>query len=116
MWHVFFCCACSEGNATSASCLQCTCTGKSHQQPEQSTALQVLLVHGLVGLQTHRATHKPISQAPPWDEFQIIEESWAGVRVELERMLATAVEYASRWPDADTTYSPSQLSHMACST
>lgn len=70
---------------------------------------EVLLRRGLTGLKGHQLALLTIPVPPPWDGFQALEESWSGMRGELEQMLVVAEQLPSKVPAARPPFTLSQL-------
>jgi hypothetical protein len=74
--------------------------------------LQVLLQYGIVGLKSHRLAHEVVPSVPPWDEFQVIEESWSGMRCEIEKMMVVSEQLPTKVPLARPPFTVVQLRRM----
>ncbi|KAG2435063.1 hypothetical protein HYH02_012060 [Chlamydomonas schloesseri] len=51
---------------------------------------RVVLESGFVGIATHVSRHEPIRALPPYDEFELLEESWRLMRVAVEQQVAVS--------------------------
>ncbi|GLC48337.1 hypothetical protein PLESTB_000085100 [Pleodorina starrii] len=49
---------------------------------------RAVLNSGFVGISTHVTRHEPIRSLPPYDEFELLEESWRLMRVAVEQQVA----------------------------
>ncbi len=47
---------------------------------------------GFVGISTHVSRHEAMKTLPPYDEFELLEESWRLVRVAMEHQVAVLKE------------------------
>ncbi|GFR49058.1 hypothetical protein Agub_g11084 [Astrephomene gubernaculifera] len=49
---------------------------------------RAVLNSGFVGISTHVTRHEPMRSLPPYDEFELLEESWRLMRVAVEQQVA----------------------------
>ncbi|EFJ47416.1 hypothetical protein VOLCADRAFT_105140 [Volvox carteri f. nagariensis] len=49
---------------------------------------RAVLNSGFVGISTHVTRHEPMRALPPYDEFELLEESWRLMRVAVEQQVA----------------------------
>ncbi|GLI59921.1 hypothetical protein VaNZ11_001968 [Volvox africanus] len=49
---------------------------------------RAILNSGFVGISTHVTRHEPMRSIPPYDEFELLEESWRLMRVAVEHQVA----------------------------
>jgi hypothetical protein len=73
---------------------------------------EVLLWHGVVGLRTHRLPPEKIEHQLPWDEFKVMEESWSGMRCEIEQMLVISEQLPTKAPQVHPPHTPAQLKRL----
>ena len=74
--------------------------------------MQVIARHGVAGLRTHRLCPEAPAHELPWDELRVLEESWSGMRPEIEQMLLVSEQLPVKAPRARATHGLQQLKQM----
>eukprot|EP00198_Chlamydomonas_reinhardtii_P012520 XP_001701857.1 flagellar associated protein [Chlamydomonas reinhardtii] len=57
---------------------------------------RVVLESGFVGISTHVSRHEPMRALPPYDEFELLEESWRLMRVAVEQQVAVGKSHPEK--------------------
>ncbi|KAG2426002.1 hypothetical protein HXX76_013373 [Chlamydomonas incerta] len=57
---------------------------------------RVVLESGFVGISTHVSRHEPMRALPPYDEFELLEESWRLMRVAVEQQVAVSKSHPEK--------------------
>jgi hypothetical protein len=90
-------------------------SGNTRSGIPADVVVRILLRQGVLGLRTHRLPPEQIPHQLPWDEFKLIEESWSGMRCEIEQMLLISEQLPTKAPQVHPQHTPAQLRRMVCS-